>query len=63
MASRVKKGFLEGVRPGLEGGTERIPKGWERRKKNSRQTVLYPKVLLGILNLVFPTDGQGSLRA
>lgn len=59
----VKKGCLEGVRLGPEGGIERIQIGWERREKDSRQTVLCYKVLLGILNLSFLTDGPGSLRA
>lgn len=59
----VKKGGLERVRLGREGGTERIQIGWERKEKDSRQTVLCSKILLGVLNLSFGTDTHGSLRA
>lgn len=47
----------------LGGKTERIQIiGCEKRGKNSRETVLCPKVLLWILNLVFPNDCHGIMR-
>lgn len=46
------------------GKTERIQIiGWEKGGKNSRETVLCPKVLLWILNLVFPNEGHGIIKA
>lgn len=59
----VKKGSWKTVRLGREGGTERIQIGWERREKDSGQTVLCSNVLLGVLNLSFLTNSHGSLKA